>query len=757
MDRGDIAGALKIVEDALKTAGTSDAELVWRLRVWRATLLITTRLDEAASILAQPLPPHVRNSEAGARHLFARYMLSYYKGSRDPALLQRAREVAAVHAPNVLPEILMVFGEAEARQAVALARKMKDESLAAKAEANLVNLYASSGRYAEAIKIGEPLLPKLERLQLLRAAKDTAGNLGWAYSEIGDYDQATERLSFAISKSRDMGDYANLSIWIAALNNVRSIRRDWNGVIHDSGVVISETAKDAQAARGWAFSSLARAHLELGRFDDARTAVRQALALEHGESALVTRIVEARIQMKARDYDAAKKTLSAVLGAKPKPETQLEALGQLAQLHALTNRNAEAEKTFKQAVGLVQQARKSVDSRLRITVYNTASELFDNYIDFLVRNDRHEEALRVTETSRAQTLAERLAVTSAANLDPRKIARQRNAVILCYWLGRSRSYVWTVTPANVKLTTIPQNDTAIEQTVETYRARLVTTDGTLQESGATGTKLFETLVPAEVQAMRGGARIIVIPDGRLHTLNFETLVVPGKTPRYWIEDAVISNASSLQLLARGTRPAGKTPRMLLVGNPRKADDAFPPLRKAGDEIKRIRDQFGARATVLAEEGATPAAYFEAKPQQFDIVHFVAHGVPSRIRPLDSAVILSPDGDRNYRLLAGKIAEHPLTARLVTISSCHGAGTTTYAGEGLVGLAWAFLYAGAQQVVAALWAVQDSAAPELMEHMYAGIRGGKDPAVALRDAKLRLLHADNAHKHAKFWAPFIIYV
>src|SRR5687767_15892132 len=84
-------------------------------------------------------------------------------------------------------------------------------------------------------------------------------------------------------------------------------------------------------------------------------------------------------------------------------------------------------------------------------------------------------------------------------------------------------------------------------------------------------------------------------------------------------------------------------------------------------------------------------------------------------------------DRAYRLAARDIAQHPLSARLVTISSCDGAGTATYAGEGLVGLAWAFLHAGAQQVVAALWAVSDSAAPRLMEQMYIGIRADQEPA------------------------------
>jgi tetratricopeptide (TPR) repeat protein len=555
MDRGDIAGALKIVEDALVKAGKDDSELVWRLRVWRATLLITTG-KEARAFVAQPLPAHVRNTEAGARHLFAQYMLSRYNGAADPALLKKARDVAAAHARNVLPEILMIENEAGAREAARLARQLNDEALVAKAEANLVFLYGRARRYTEAIEIGEPLLPKLKRLQLLRAAKDTIGNLAWIYSEVGNYEQAAELLAVAIAESIRMKDDAHLFNWLSVLNNVHATRRDWNSMIRDSSVVLRGSSKDMQS-RAWAFSSLARAHLELGNVAEARAAVRQALAIERGPSALVTRIVDARIEMQARNYEGAAKTLSDVLRAKPQPHTELEALGQLTRLHALTKRPNEAQKTFRQAVGIVEKARTSVGIGERLSAYNSASELFDNYIDFLIQTNRPLDALRVTETSRAQTLAEGLDLP-AATLDPRAIAKRRNATILCYWLGRNRSYVWTITPANVTLTPIAQNDTAIEKTVETYRARLVTTEGTLDRSKTWGTQLFTTLIPAAVRNARG-ARIIVIPDGKLHTLNFETLIVPDKQPRYWIEDAVISNASSLQLLTRGAKANGNAP------------------------------------------------------------------------------------------------------------------------------------------------------------------------------------------------------
>jgi CHAT domain-containing protein len=158
---------------------------------------------------------------------------------------------------------------------------------------------------------------------------------------------------------------------------------------------------------------------------------------------------------------------------------------------------------------------------------------------------------------------------------------------------------------------------------------------------------------------------------------------------------------------------------------------------------------------LEKAKATPEGYRAASPGGFDYVHFVAHGVATRRRPLDSAVILARD-DADYRLLARDVMKLPLRARLVTISSCHGAGTRTYAGEGLVGLAWAFLHAGAEQVIAALWEVSDSATPELMDSMYAGIRSGRDPAIALREAKLKLVRSKSAYSRPKYWAPFVLY-
>jgi CHAT domain-containing protein len=179
------------------------------------------------------------------------------------------------------------------------------------------------------------------------------------------------------------------------------------------------------------------------------------------------------------------------------------------------------------------------------------------------------------------------------------------------------------------------------------------------------------------------------------------------------------------------------------------------LINAADEIARVKKHF-TESTVLEGARATPRAYENANAGRYGWIHFVAHGTATRQRPLDSAVILARDGD-SYKLYARDILKHPLRARLVTISSCHGAGLRAYTGEGLVGLAWAFLHAGARQVIAALWEVNDSATPQLMDDLYQGIRAGHDPAVALRDAKLKLIHhGSGIDRQPRYWAPFVLY-
>src|SRR5262249_30269081 len=121
-----------------------------------------------------------------------------------------------------------------------------------------------------------------------------------------------------------------------------------------------------------------------------------------------------------------------------------------------------------------------------------------------------------------------------------------------------------------------------------------------------------------------------------------------------------------------------------------------------------------------------------------------------------AVVLSRQGDQ-YKLYARDVIDIPIHAELVTISACRSAGVRAYAGEGLIGFAWAFLRAGARAVVAGLWDVSDGSTQRLMTQFYAGIASGEDPVSAMRHAKLRLLKNDPQYRKPYYWAPFEVYI
>jgi CHAT domain-containing protein len=254
-----------------------------------------------------------------------------------------------------------------------------------------------------------------------------------------------------------------------------------------------------------------------------------------------------------------------------------------------------------------------------------------------------------------------------------------------------------------------------------------------------------------------GSRVTILPDNSLYGLNFEALLVGAPQTHYWIEDVTVTTANSLVLLAASASESpAHSKNLLLIGDTIAPNAEFPSLPQAAVEMSRIEKYFSpSHQTVLSGDRATPAAYFESKPGRFSFVHFVAHGTASRTTPLDSAVILTKVGD-SYKLYARDIIKERLRADLVTISACRGAGERTYSGEGLVGLSWAFLRAGAHSVIAALWEVNDNSTPQLMDQLYSEITRGASPDAALRIAKLAVIHSGTVYRKPFYWAPFQIY-
>ena len=407
----------------------------------------------------------------------------------------------------------------------------------------------------------------------------------------------------------------------------------------------------------------------------------------------------------------------------------------------------------------------------RLPFSQNGRDLYMDYVAYLIRNHRTDDALSVIDQGRAETLADGLGLgdkrtssTPLRRISLTALARQSQAVILVYALSPQGSYLWAANGRESAFYPLPDRAAVLAQ-VANHRRSILAAKDLAADQRSSAHPLYDMLVKPAEHLIHHGNRVFIVGDDGLNGLNFETLLTPGESSHYWIEDVTITQLPSLRLLAlanghRTTQSstAGRA-QLLVIGNPVYSGQQYSPLPHAAEEISDVTTHFPNNArTVLAGASASPAAYVRSDPGRFDYIHFVSHAVASELVPLDSAVILSAQGNTpdTAKLYARDILSKPLHANLVTISACQGAGVRAYAGEGLVGLAWAFLRAGSHNVIGALWDVSDASTPELMQHLYDGIAAGQPPDASLHAAKLEMLHSRGVFRKPIYWGGFQLY-
>jgi len=656
---------------------------------------------------------------------------------------------------------------------LAFARAHSDSFLESDSLLNLGNESLAVGRFDEAIDRSEAgyRIAKLTGARVLELV--TEGNIGWAYYRLGDSEKALGRFLDAEKLASELGDFDDQGAWLMdagyvymGVGNVELAQRSLRQSLEiEQRVNSKENIYNALRA-------LARLSLQTGDLANASQYAQQALEIARQDGnhldELYPMLVEGQIAARGGNAREAETTFLRVEHDTSCPVfLKWEAEHSLARLYEDEQRADAADKEYRLALATFEDARADVrheDSQ--ISFLTNAAHIYDDYVHFLVTRGKTDDALRWADYSRARTLAEGLgllakgAAIGPPALDARQIARRAGGTLLFYWLGEKQSYLWAITTEKSRLFTLPPGK-EIDDAVRRYSETLKVQD-VLASADKGGLALYQTLIGPARGLVKKNAKVFIIPDGRLNNLNFETLLVseanaPDTKVHYWIEDVTLANANSLRVLSTVHTGKGKNDRsLLLVGDSVAPNDEYRELPQAAAQMKSVASHFSA-AKILTREKATPSAYAGSGPENFSYIHFVAHGTASRVSPLDSAIVLSKDSaeDNSFKLYARDIIRHPLRAELVTVSACYSAGERSYSGEGLVGLSWAFLRAGAHNVVAALWDVSDASTAQLMDRFYDELNKGASADAALRTAKLSLLHGKEFH-NPFYWAPFQLY-
>jgi CHAT domain-containing protein/Tfp pilus assembly protein PilF len=662
--------------------------------------------------------------------------------------------------------------EADFRDALNRSRQEQDAYLEARALGNLGYIRISQARFDEAVDFLGRALPLFEKIGSRRFAARTLNNLGVCELDLGETEKALQFLTRANQYETSAPWWADQQVTLGRIGDVYDAYGDRTDALmyYQRALKIAQRTQDKFWIANW-LRDLATLSIEKGDLAKAEVYNNQALALQQEMHNPVERFYPlldaARLAVLRREPEEAERLYQSIISSAAArsglrdPEIIMGARSGLAHVLVTMGHPRQAEAQWQQTLALIESNPTALThAEHRMAYLSRAINFYQDYVDFLAAGGRSREALLVAESSRARLLSERLeerdsrtAPMTVAQLQ--RLAGESHTIFLSYWLAPRRSFLWMIGPTGLQSFTLPPED-QIAQLVDVYGLQIDQLRDPLASGSSAGNSLYQHLLAPVLPFIPRGSTVAIVPDGPLYNLNFGTIPIPAPNPHYWIEDATIFVAPSLNALTtRFAPPRHGLPSLLLVGDPVSVDSqSFPPLLNAKDEIGSIRRQFPS-AVVVTGASAEPDAYRAARPERFSVIHFAAHATANREDPLDSAIILSPH-DGLFKLYARDVDRIPIRADLVTISACQTAGTRAYAGEGLVGFAWAFLRAGARHVVAGLWEVDDQSTAQLMAQLYAALRRGSDPTTALHRAQLGLLESRNRFRKPYYWAPFELF-
>lgn len=810
-----------------KVAGvTGEIGLVYYLdeRLKQARKALLRAADEAAVAGEQELRAKILNNVGIVERRLGRYdaALEHIRAAvRMHEELGNRKQVAS--GRNNLANIQEERGEfrkalSNLRAALEVNQALGDSGDVAMNLNNMGLALRSQGRYDEAQDAQRRALRLHRQVSDRGSVADAHNNLGTTLKSMGRYTEALSHFQESLRTNRALGNQLKMA---TNLNNIGQIR------------------------------------IERGEYDAARQSVQKALQIsqKHDDPAGVasSRATLADIYRRQHALDRAAAGYREALRMNRemgRPETVVSNLYGLGQVHLAQGQYRRADSVLTQAVRITSTLLETTTGANRRDYLAREAHSFQALVTARVRADRPASALRAFERGRARLLAERLSEQDRPEKDQMPSARQlqsavgpESAAILYANTDTERPLTaLVVTREGIRAHEIP--DSSLVQTVvdryedalgrlrlrgelapavasnqllmtakgvgkagmETeslsdlvrlYRhdlgvasGRQVLSDG---RHRLLGQYLYELLISPLEESIQGYEDLIVVPDGALGYLPFETLTDWGG--EYLIQERRVRYVQSLRvlrLLQERPAPTSRQEALLAMGggvyNPntyaadtthlsaarmasrrRTAGGPWPNLPWSLREVTQL-GQFAPSSHLLTgqrmREDSLRSLNETGQLRRYRTLHFATHGIVDPETPARSALVLSgaasprPDttGVDGY-LTMDEIAALRLDAEFVALSACQTGLGRIYRGTGAVSLAQAFLRAGADATAVSLWSVYDASTQVFMEAMYRRVwEYGQSWDTALAETKRAFLKGAYGERlrDPRFWGPFVYY-
>jgi CHAT domain-containing protein len=375
--------------------------------------------------------------------------------------------------------------------------------------------------------------------------------------------------------------------------------------------------------------------------------------------------------------------------------------------------------------------------------------------------------------------------------DVQKELLDDNAALVEYYYSDSAMYAFAITKNDYEVYElgVPKH---FKQWLSNFR-KAQTDARFLLDSATTANQLYfssghalykHLLQPVLADLDSGITNLIIVPDGELGHINFETLLTDSVGSSsgsyadlpYLLKDYNIQYAYSATVLLSAKRHKRKAPAAFFAGfapnyanlattvaGDSSADQMVVELTRSGNyqlpgaisEVENLAALTGGDAFINA---AASERAFKQNADRYQVLHLAMHGLVNDRDAMYSKLLFTQTEDTledNY-LNAAEIFNLDLSADLVVLSACNTGYGQVNRGEGIMSLSRAFKYAGSPSLVMSLWQIPDQPTSAIMNRFYENLMEGQRKDVALRNAKLDFLNANrgNLRSHPFYWAGLI---
>jgi CHAT domain-containing protein/tetratricopeptide (TPR) repeat protein len=495
---------------------------------------------------------------------------------------------------------------------------------------------------------------------------------------------------------------------------------------------------------------LGHSYREIGNLDESLNAYADCLRISESRGLLVERLKVHRgrllVYLAQRDYSSAR---------------------------------TELEKTL----DLFERDRHGIDDdELRVSYFETGQDIYRLGIELSVTAQQdYQEAFRYSELGRARSLLNLMQPASEPSLkgtagapakQPLTLSQIRgqipaSAQIIQYSVLEQSLCIWVVSNSDFFGISQPVRAEDLGRKVDEY-LECLKEPNLSDRAEILSRELYQLLIKPVETRLDPGKEVFIVADRPFNTLPFGALINP-ETGKYLIGKYVISFSPSSTVFIQSSdiarrKEAFSPERCVSVGEsifqqPGLMNSPLPSTIKEAEEVAAL---YGHNSKPLLNSGATEASV-RREITTAEVVHIATHGVVNDRRPEYSGLAFwvrpeasSPDDDG--MLQAVEVGRMKLPrARLVVLSACQTVIGRDYRGEGMVGLARAFIASGTPLVIASLWKVDSQMTAKMMKdfHRYR-TRSNLPTTRALREAQLDMLRQDSPNYRRPYsWAGFTV--